>query len=423
MHLIRGLKAAAKESGQVLILLAICLPILLLSAGFAIDFGCGFLTRARLAKASDAAALAVMRNLGRGQAGAEAIGQSVFATNFSSSSSMYVSAPTAAFTIVYAGGEPVVTVASTATIRTFFIKLAGFTTLTVADSSQATRPPVILSLVIDKSGSMNLNGGAAALPPSVTDFLSYFIEGTDQLGEISFSTDATQDVAISTTFHTPIENSLSAMAFGGATFAQGGLLDANTMVTGVPSPPANAAKVVVFFTDGWANMNQDPLPTTGSHPAVNYGGCAPAEFTVGWCNGIGFYTTGGAYIDGTVTGSNTQAVSCNAGSCSGANTFPATDTAELANPSTFTIQNIADEADYRAVQLANTMRASGITVYSIGLGDKINATYLQELANDPASPVYNASEPSGLAEFAPTASDLDTAFQTIASKILLRLTQ
>jgi hypothetical protein len=69
------------------------------------------------------------------------------------------------------------------------------------------------------------------------------------------------------------------------------------------------------------------------------------------------------------------------------------------------------------------MRASGITVYSIGLGDKINTTYLQELANDPASPLYNASEPSGLAEFAPTASDLDTAFQTIASKILLRLTQ
>ena len=69
------------------------------------------------------------------------------------------------------------------------------------------------------------------------------------------------------------------------------------------------------------------------------------------------------------------------------------------------------------------MRTQGITVYSIGLGDKIDTTYLQELANDPASPQYNASEPSGLAEFAPTASGLDTAFQTIASKILLRLTQ
>jgi hypothetical protein len=109
--------------------------------------------------------------------------------------------------------------------------------------------------------------------------------------------------------------------------------------------------------------------------------------------------------------------------CDGVSNFTATDTAEiLTNPAKLTITNIADEADYRAVQYANTMRAAGITVYSIGLGDKINTTYLQELANDPASPDYNANEPSGIATFAPTASDLDTAFQTIASKILLRLT-
>ena len=93
------------------------------------------------------------------------------------------------------------------------------------------------------------------------------------------------------------------------------------------------------------------------------------------------------------------------------------------NPALLNTTNVSTEAKYRAVQLANTMRAQGITVYSIGLGDKINETYLQEVANDPASPEYNSSEPSGLAEFAPTASDLDTAFQTIASKILLRLTQ
>lgn len=85
--------------------------------------------------------------------------------------------------------------------------------------------------------------------------------------------------------------------------------------------------------------------------------------------------------------------------------------------------NVSNDAKYRAVQLANTMRTQGVTVYSIGLGDKIDETYLQEVANDPASPEYNPNEPSGLAEFAPTASQLDSAFQTIASKILLRLTQ
>ncbi len=78
---------------------------------------------------------------------------------------------------------------------------------------------------------------------------------------------------------------------------------------------------------------------------------------------------------------------------------------------------------YRAEQLANTMRTQGITVYSIGLGDTINQSYLQQVANDPASPTYDANEPVGLAAFAPTANDLETVFQTIASKIILRLTQ
>jgi Flp pilus assembly protein TadG len=417
VHLIRGLKPIGEESGQVAILFALLVPFFLLFVGFGIDFGFAFLTKAQLAKATDAASLAVMRNLGRGETVATAIGQSEFALNVNASSTSlrYVSAPSASISYSSAGGEPIVTVAATAAIRTFFIGIAGFPTLAIADSSQATRPPVILSLVLDKSGSMNLNGGSTALPPSVTDFLGYFIENTDQLGEISFSTIATQNVAMSQTFQTAIENSVNGMAFGGATFAQGGLLDAQAQLAGVSSPAPNAVKVVVFFTDGWANTNQDTLG--GS--LVNYGGCAPAEFDVGWCNGISCMNpTTGNVISGTVVSSTNAVAKCN-----GVSTFTAQDTADLTNPAQLTIQNIATEADYRAVQLANTMRAAGITVYSIGLGDKINTTYLQELANDPASPVYNASMPTGLAEFAPTASQLDTAFQTVASKILLRLTQ
>jgi hypothetical protein len=394
---------------------AFFLPVLLLFVGLGIDFGFGLLTKNRLAKAADAASLAVMLNLGQGDSQARAIGQSVFALNINTGSKLYVSPPIPNININHSGTEPVVDVSATATIRTFFIGLAGFHTLNVGGHSQATRPPVILSLVLDKSGSMKLNGGSTALPPSVTTFLGYFIEGTDQLGEVSFSTIATPDVAISKTFHTPINNFVNGMPFGGATFAQGGLLDAQGQVTGVSSPPPNAVQVVVFFTDGWANTVSDTLG--GS--LVNFGGCAPAEFDVGWCGAISCMNpTTGSQISSTAVSSTTTAAKCN-----GVGTFTAQDTVDLTNPASLTIQNIATEADYRAIQLANTMRTQGITVYSIGLGDKINTTYLQELANDPASPVYNPNEPSGLAEFAPTSSDLNTAFQTVAAKILLRLTQ
>ena len=78
---------------------------------------------------------------------------------------------------------------------------------------------------------------------------------------------------------------------------------------------------------------------------------------------------------------------------------------------------------YRANQVANSMRAQNIVIYSIGLGDKISQAFLQQVANDPASSTFNPNEPVGQAVFAPTAADLQSVFQTIASEILLRLSQ
>ena len=150
------------------------------------------------------------------------------------------------------------------------------------------------------------------------------------------------------------------------------------------------------------NTNEDtlscPPPTL-----LNYGGCSPVEQAVGWCNGISFLNP--------QTGNQT---------CCGAASFPSqlTGTTE---PLTQT--NICNDAMYRAVQLGGTMRAQGVVIYSIGLGDKINESYLQQLANDPASSTFNPNEPVGSAVFAPTAADLTSVFQTIASEILLRLTQ
>lgn len=405
MHLMRGRNAAGKESGQILALFAIMLPLLLIFMGLSIDFGLGFLTKAELGKACDAASLAVMRNLGRGETEATAIGNSVFALNYNANSELNAAVPSVSISYSKDSyGEPIVNVSATAKIHTFFIGLAGFRTLNIGSYSQATRPPVILSMVLDKSGSMNDNGGNTALPPAAQDFLGYFIEGTDRLGEVSFSSIATEDVAISQTFQRPIKRSLNRMTFGGATFAQGGLLDAQTQVQGVSNPPPNAVKVVVFFTDGWANTNQDTLQCGGGSKLVNYGGCSPVEQAVGWCNGVSFMSPKNGSTD-----------SCNA------STFTPQDPS-IANPARLNITNISDDAIYRTEQLANQMRAQGTTIYSIGLGDKINQTYLLDLANDPHSPQYDSNEPSGIAAFAPTASDLDTAFQQIASKILLRLT-
>ena len=420
MDLNRKRKLTGDDRGQVLLLFALLLPLLILFVGFGIDFGFAYYTKAELSKAADAAALAGMRNLGRGQAEAQAMATSEFDMNFNTTSTLFVAPPTV--TVGFStdsNGDPTVTVTPQVAMKTFFIKLLpAYKTLNISSVSQATRPPIILSLVLDRSGSMNDNGGSNALSPAVQDFLGYFLENTDRLSEVSFSSTSRVDVPMSKNFNYQITSSLNRMNFGGATFAQGGLLDGQSQINGVSNPGTNAVKVAVFFTDGWANTNQDRLQCGGGYGGggyggggstlVNYGGCSPVEAQAGWCNGVSFLSP-----------SNGQTTTCNATS------FPdqLTGRNESLSQNTTTQTYICNDAMYRAEQLANTMRTQGITIYSIGLGDKINQSYLQQIANDPASPTYDANEPVGLAAFAPTANDLETVFQTIASKIILRLTQ
>ncbi len=64
-----------------------------------------------------------------------------------------------------------------------------------------------------------------------------------------------------------------------------------------------------------------------------------------------------------------------------------------------------------------------ITIYSIGLGgysgqQYIDTGFMQDVANDPNAPNYDPSSPSGQYIYAPSASQLSSAFQQIASQVL-----
>jgi Flp pilus assembly protein TadG len=395
--------ASRKESGQILWIFAVALPILILFVGLSIDVGVAWVTKALLSSAVDAAALAGMRNVNLGQTQAKAIAQSAFNVNYGAALNRDVTAPVVS--IVFStdsNSNTVVNVGATATLNTFFIKLLpGYNIWNVSSSAQATRPKLIMSLVLDKSGSMNLNGGAQVLPSAVVNFIGYFDDVSDKVAMVSFSSVSTTDVTIRTTFKSPITTAVNSMAFGGATYAQGGLLDGQTQINGVTTVSGqNVVKVAVFFTDGWANTLQDILKCP-ANTLLNYGGCAPPEAAVGWCSGISFLSP--------TTGS---ATSC------GATTFPSQLTG---TNQSLTQTNIANDANYRAVLAANSMRAQNIVIYAIGLGDKISQPFLLQVANDPGSSTFDSSQPVGQAVFAPTAADLQGVFQTIASKILLRL--
>jgi hypothetical protein len=67
-------------------------------------------------------------------------------------------------------------------------------------------------------------------------------------------------------------------------------------------------------------------------------------------------------------------------------------------------------------------------IYTIGLGgtgsagESIDTVFLQRLANDPQSPIFDATRPQGRMVYAADASQLEAAYNTIASEIL-RLAQ
>ena len=49
---------------------------------------------------------------------------------------------------------------------------------------------------------------------------------------------------------------------------------------------------------------------------------------------------------------------------------------------------------------------------------RIDSTFLQRMANDPSSPIYNSSEAAGSFFYVPTSAQLNDAFSQVAGEIL-----
>ncbi len=304
--------------------------------------------------------------------------------------------------------------ASTNTIR------LGYTDTTAAAVSQrfykvrtTRRATVIMTLVLDRSGSMNpgngTTGGGAYLPGAVTSFLTNFNDAIDQAAMVSFATTATADVPMKQPFNSTISAAANNLIWCGGTFSQGGLTNALVQENSVFVPPGqNAIKVVVFFTDGLANIVQDalscPTPTPWNFGGVDFG------------SGVFFFSTN---APDTCAGQNNGCYILDGGipSSCGCNAI-GFHSNQYNVMESFTRANVTAEAQYRTIQVAQQMQAGGIFVYSIGLGSGVDTNFLAQIANATNSPTYNPALPTGRVVMAATATNLKAAFQQIASQIL-----
>ena len=427
-----------RDGGQVIVLFVLLMIVLILFIGLGVDLGFSYITRANLSKAVDAAALLGAMSLSSGTNTAQAVAQSAFDLNYGVSGRD--AEPPVVTVQIYTNptnNNEVVDVSATVNINTFFIRvLPQWTTLAVGSFAEAVRDNVIMTLVLDTSGSMSPSrgappggdgsgsGGGQYLPGAVTTFINNFDEKHDQAAMVTFNTIQSNVFFGGTVaqpqptapFKSPIINAVNAFTWGGYTFSQGGLTNALVIENNATiSANENAVKIVVFCTDGRANVIQDTFNCPPS-TTWNYGGKDS-------CDDDG---SARVHFFDPITGANPCDVLVDGGTpscCEGASQYPS---AMLGSMQPFTCDGVTAESQFRAIQVANQMRQAGVIVYSIGVGSGLTPdlgflSFLQQVANDPSAPGYVATSFDGEAVVANDPSQLTTVFQQIASKILLRL--
>lgn len=230
--------------------------------GLAIDGAINFWVKARLSAAIDAAALAAGRNP---TANATNTVQQYAYANFPAGwmGTTYSVAPTAVVTYPNQATR-LVTVNASVTVPLKFMPILGFKQSTVSAVAASSRRNMNIVMVLDRSGSMNITGPDGALVcntmiASATTFISYFTNGLDQMGLVTFQTWANVDFPISTNFQSSTPNLitvLSDLVCGANTSSAMALNMAYNQIKSLGSSAYasnGALNVILFFTDGNPN--------------------------------------------------------------------------------------------------------------------------------------------------------------------------
>jgi len=447
----------AREDGQVLMLFGLFSLVLILFVGLGIDLGFAYITKAQLSKAMDAATLAAVSNYSGADKGAAAnlIAENTFWLNYATNgvsgraTGLAKVTPVGTFS-TDANSNLIYSNTVSATINTFLIGLLPqWKTLTVGDTAVASRAPVVMTLVIDRSGSMDPGGaigncspwsdGGTYLPAALNQFISNFAAPLDRAALVTFATSSSNDVVMTTPpnggFKTLINSAITRIngtkfsnLWAGHTCTMAGLTNALNIQNSVNVAP-NYIKVVVLFTDGQANTITRKFTTTTPAGGVtlSFGGNDPIGVGCQGPNpGALFFRTN---LAETATAQWTSLFNNNgcgnpaSFTVDGTNVSAGTTYTDLTGSHFYCASSITEDATNRCVLIANQMRASSNYVYAVGLSASEappTIDMLQQVANDPDSSTFDPTQPVGAA-FISSGQDLTEVFQQVAADIILRL--
>lgn len=383
--------------GAVLVFVTIGLFVLLGLSGLALDGGLAYLTRARLSRAVDAGSLAAARTLRQGQKAAESAAYAVAAAN-----GVQVTGTTT-LTVEFGTNaklQQTVLMGARRTIPLLFSRVLGHQEMTIGAVAEATVPPIDMVLVVDRSGSLESQGAWVPLQNAVRDFVRLFDDEIDQLGLTSFQIRANDEVLLSHGFTGAVTSGISSMNSAGDTNTGEGLRLASEQFR-LPNVRPGAAKVVVFFTDGRPTAFRGELGGADRVLAVR-------TFDDDQIRG---------YFDNPATIPMNQLAEPSG--CAGAATCFGT----------WTEETVRSQARRSGEIAAESLRAAGVFVYTIALGNPAAADplqqpdlgYLEGLAN--VNHRTHPNQPAGRSYFAPSAAELHDVFQQLAKDLLVRLSR
>ena len=356
------MRRARGERGQILALVALALVALLGIAAFGIDVGYAYYAKRQLQSATDAAALAGAQDLPNGStAVATAASYAAANTPANLSSMNFTYAVTCTNTSVIATGcnssvnPNQLTVTGAATTNTWFARLFGVNSFSVSAHANACSPcsstPVDIVLAVDRTGSMcsptGVNGACTDLnnaKDGIRTLLGMMNAPAAQIGMVAFPPLQTTSTSVCAAPY----NSLGNNGYDGYDSASRGYLadqiTGNYKTGGVLD---TSSGLYLHTDDGDDTACIEAGGNTSYSEALRQ---ARAELTAHGRANVPDYMI--FLTDGEA----------NIGSVYGA-TYP---------------QNNADDQQpcHTAINLANTYKSQGVTIYSIGyaLGSNVNCT-------------------------------------------------
>jgi Flp pilus assembly protein TadG len=407
------------ERGAILYMFGIAVVTLFLIAALAIDLGSAYVTTTNLSKAVDAGALAGARYTMKGESAMNQIINQVAEANFGEADDPQYT-PNYQITIWNPATDTTrVRVTGNTNAPAYFSRLFGTEEIPVTALAEATRYPLDMSLVLDLSASLDRNDAFDDMQVAARGFLEYFDDNVDRFGLVTYSTWAEEQMALQKNFKAPGQTIIDGLVAISDTNIEEGLRLGKSQLDAA-FPRTEALQMVVLFTDGRSTAFADNFQMPDGHNPAFYDGIVAAYISGSSYRGL-FQTADGQKIKNFVSGAPVL--------------YPNSSTVTSVKPKflpgggTVNGTNIRQMGADQAEAWANAIRAAGYTIFTIGLGnpaatdpgDVPDLDFLRRIANEDG--IVDDDQPKGELMFAPSPEELSAAFQTLADRIITRLTR